>query len=616
MADSNLRRAADDKRGIPSNIYPQRSIPSTLDQQSTETRQPVPRVQTFHLPSPNHEPGSDSSASSFGHGSSHNIRDSGYNTDVSPATTSSPATTAPPRQHFVFDNIAHGDDDRAPHPSSAQPTPLSAFSDPRSPHAHVLNDSVPRGSPPLRLSPDIFRAQPTPGVRVCQISPRPASEASDTYRTQFDFESDDEADFRQKSYSAGNKLGIPGCKSHGPVRSRERYLDLSSVHSLESEDDENVFYSPGEHLNHLGVHASSQTTRGASSSAVRRRHFSTGEDSGEMGAWSLSCADPADETAGHRRRSLSESCSGKRIYAYNEHGFLGGEYWRHRQCHIQRDSALTCSQGFQPGYFDASRSVSCDSENVFTFDLDDIDDTDEAEEASGSHQKVSPAVPILREKPPQSPASRTRRRRVGICSSHVRTSSGLLLPCHGTIKGVSVSTQTPHQTSVLIDQLLSTPIALPNEAIGTAAGLLRRRSSESSAILGLPSGSAPLPDIVPTTGRDRSYSVPDFHTLERAARTRETGRQVGRELRRMSDDFNWSVLGPRRLSPVSEDFDGYPSSFPVTRPRGLLTRIWFAVQDTLVRRPIHRPDSSVDLTEHSTPDDESDDLADGRPTFD
>ncbi|KAH9507292.1 hypothetical protein Btru_056851 [Bulinus truncatus] len=162
-----------------------------------------------------------------------------------------------------------------------------------------------------------------------------------------------------------------------------------------------------------------------------------------------------------------------------------------------------------------------------------------------------------------------------------------------------------------------------------AASTLRRRSSASGALLGVPSsGGPPLPDIVPTTGRDRSNSVPDFHAYERAAR--ETGRQVGRELRRMSDEFNSvSFLGVRRLvsrsiffrglvvvifilyvcggaaSPVSEDFNGYSSSFPITRPRGFLHRVRSFIQENIGRGGLRRQDSSVDLTEQPTPEDDA-----------
>ncbi|GFS00600.1 hypothetical protein ElyMa_004559600 [Elysia marginata] len=97
---------------------------------------------------------------------------------------------------------------------------------------------------------------------------------------------------------------------------------------------------------------------------------------------------------------------------------------------------------------------------------------------------------------------------------------------------------------------------LPELPHGTAADRLRHYSDGSPA---WPGSTPPLPDIVPTCmARDRSASAPDL-------RARAAGREVGRELRRLSDEFFNTLQQRRRLSPVREDFGGHPASFPRMR---------------------------------------------------
>ncbi|XP_041351190.1 uncharacterized protein LOC121370143 [Gigantopelta aegis] len=71
--------------------------------------------------------------------------------------------------------------------------------------------------------------------------------------------------------------------------------------------------------------------------------------------------------------------------------------------------------------------------------------------------------------------------------------------------------------------------------------------------------SGPLPDIICNI-RDRSVSLPDVQALRRQ---REV--EVGRELRRISDEFHFRYHRRRFLPAVQENFDGEASSFPGAR---------------------------------------------------
>ncbi|XP_059154959.1 uncharacterized protein LOC131940338 [Physella acuta] len=529
-------------------------------------------------------------------------RDSGYNTDVSPATTVSPATHIPVRQHFTFDELPRSHCEGDEH----LPT-LSAFNAPRSPLAHVLDSPARdrrgfrRSTPPLRVSPEIFRTSASPASslgRGALPSPRPVSEASDVNTPLFDFDSEEEEDNRDKNETIGTLMPPPACRA---INRLEHSRSLVHYQGGEEDVDEKNSLSCSRYLEHWVQTSNMSVSRYGGLSARRRRHAS------EHIPQAAALHEPGEFHA-YRSQSFSDSLT-------------SGE--QSRSCQISRDSSL--SQGFQPGCRDTfmSRSSSYDSENVFTFDPDDIDDYQRTESSTvterrsaavnivhqrppqspASRYEKPPQSPASRyEKPPQSPASRQCRRRSFMASSHVRMSNGTLLPWAGTILGVSVSTQTPHMASLFIEEIVGTPLPLPlpYEAIGTAAATLRRRSSESGVHLGLHSSSAPLPDIIPTMGRDRSHSVPDFHALQRAERTAEAGRQVGRELRRMSDEFNFSFVAFRRLSPVNEElFDGHPSSYPSARGQsGVIRRLqWLWREATGRRVSLPRSGSSVDLSD-------------------
>ncbi|XP_070181746.1 uncharacterized protein [Littorina saxatilis] len=102
----------------------------------------------------------------------------------------------------------------------------------------------------------------------------------------------------------------------------------------------------------------------------------------------------------------------------------------------------------------------------------------------------------------------------------------------------TTATQTPHLHSQLIDQILAYPQEFPQSpnARGSAVRRLRYYSEgeESVNVSSLTNG--PLPDIVPVTHghRERSLSAPDLEAMQRQ---RAIAQEVGRELRRISDDF-------------------------------------------------------------------------------
>nr|KAG5693938.1 hypothetical protein BaRGS_008207 [Batillaria attramentaria] len=100
----------------------------------------------------------------------------------------------------------------------------------------------------------------------------------------------------------------------------------------------------------------------------------------------------------------------------------------------------------------------------------------------------------------------------------------------------TIATQTPHLHCQLIDQILDCPQGVPGCARGSAVRRLRYYSEGEETVgqSSLPHG--PLPDLVPVTHvtRERSLSAPDLETLQRQ---RLAAREVGRELRRISDEF-------------------------------------------------------------------------------
>ncbi|BFZ07364.1 hypothetical protein BsWGS_10403 [Bradybaena similaris] len=162
-----------------------------------------------------------------------------------------------------------------------------------------------------------------------------------------------------------------------------------------------------------------------------------------------------------------------------------------------------------------------------------------------------------------------------MCAQHIRIYSGV----RNTVNIVdTLRTSVPFTMSRRRD---SRKDSRPPAVDRTAANLLRRRQSDGAILQ--PQGSRPLPDIVPPE-RDRSMSVPDVQTMLRMHHARE----VGRELRRLSDDFHFRILMP----PVHEESGGLFSG--ITMFRNSFTNIV-----TFLRRPFRRPRPPVSRS-HST----------------
>lgn len=118
----------------------------------------------------------------------------------------------------------------------------------------------------------------------------------------------------------------------------------------------------------------------------------------------------------------------------------------------------------------------------------------------------------------------------------------------------TISTQTPHQNSQILQHAVNTlsdrfhPYDAPL-ARGTVHNRLRHNSDDY-----VPHD--PLPDLVPLAmGRDRSISLPDVPALREAQET-----EVGKELRRISDEFHFSYHTPRQarimIRPQAGSFPG------------------------------------------------------------
>lgn len=113
----------------------------------------------------------------------------------------------------------------------------------------------------------------------------------------------------------------------------------------------------------------------------------------------------------------------------------------------------------------------------------------------------------------------------------------------------SVGTQTPNPHCQLVQDALS------SKKVTVTRGRLRLQSEGEQVF-------HPLPDVVPIS-RDRSISLPDVPSLQRL----EHEQHVGRELRRISDDFHSVYLRRQRRRPRTRSEDPPASSrFSVDLP--------------------------------------------------
>lgn len=422
-------------------------------------------------------------------------RDSGYNTDVSPAATISPATNTSRQQHFVFDNISQSQvpelEDRLLSVAHIPPYVLSgnianaSQASGSQPSFRLLFEERSRSTPPLRLSPDIFRisASPQRAARPSvQASSRAVSESSDTHRGQYDFDSENEEDNHslRSSNIFGNQVSEQPKRAADSCETSGGFLGLQlPVLSQESddEDDDDVFYR-SDVLKDWGVPSEPQTPNCRSSVSLRRRRYcSTDDDNGsllgacggyELNDYTLSCSPSQSQD------QLRQSC----YDSDQEHQNDELQYVQKSttDCELDgnrgvsniftfphRERSFTSSQGFQPSFRETPASRN-NPENIFKSDPYDTDSDNDTNASRFRPTRHAPEL-VPQERSLHHPVPRSRCRRINVTAC-LRLSSGSLLPWSSTTDRVSVSTQTPHATSIMIQQILDTPVPFPNEARG------------------------------------------------------------------------------------------------------------------------------------------------------
>ncbi|BFZ07365.1 hypothetical protein BsWGS_10404 [Bradybaena similaris] len=415
-------------------------------------------------------------------------RDSGYNTDVSPAATISPATNTSRQQHFVFDNISQSQvpelEERLLSVAHIPPYVLSGNIANASqvsgsqPSFRLLFEERSRSTPPLRLSPDIFRisASPQRAARPCaQASSRAVSESSDTHRGQYDFDSENEDDSHnlRSSNIFGNQVSGQAKRAADSSEASVGFLGLQlPVPNQESddEDDDDVFYR-SDVLKEWGVASEPQTPKCRSSVSLRRRRYcSTDDDSGSLlgacGGYSCSPSQSQDQ--------LRQSCCDSDQEHQNDE--LQNKQMSTTGCELDgsrgasniftfphRERSFTSSQGFQPSFRETPASRN-NYENIFKSDPYDTDSDNDSNTSRFRPNRHAPEL-VLQERSSHHPVPRSRCRRINVTAC-LRLSSGSLLPWSSTTDRVTVSTQTPHATSIMIQQILDTPVPFPNEARG------------------------------------------------------------------------------------------------------------------------------------------------------
>lgn len=135
----------------------------------------------------------------------------------------------------------------------------------------------------------------------------------------------------------------------------------------------------------------------------------------------------------------------------------------------------------------------------------------------------------------------------------------------------TISTQTPHQHSQILQHAVSTlsdRFHPYEESIGrgTVHNRLRHNSDDY-----VPHG--PLPDVIPI-GRDRSVSLPDVPAWREAHET-----EIGKELRRISDEFHFSYHTPRQARIlIRPRFGCLPGAWN-------LGRLWDSLRDLFTPSP-------------------------------
>ncbi|XP_022332203.2 uncharacterized protein LOC111129941 [Crassostrea virginica] len=151
----------------------------------------------------------------------------------------------------------------------------------------------------------------------------------------------------------------------------------------------------------------------------------------------------------------------------------------------------------------------------------------------------------------------------------------------------SVGTQTPNPVS----QILCDAIERFHPYGHVRDSLTRNR--HNSAGDQNPSTSSPLPDIIPTS-RDRSVSLPDVPSLRQ-----QQEQAVGRELRRISDEFHDAIITRQRRPSIF----GGPQSFPGSA-RFNMANIWDSLRNFITSPVTVRHDDGDDNADDDDDDDE------------
>lgn len=144
----------------------------------------------------------------------------------------------------------------------------------------------------------------------------------------------------------------------------------------------------------------------------------------------------------------------------------------------------------------------------------------------------------------------------------------------------SVGTQTPTPTCQILNDVIDRfhPYGHIRDSL--------TRNRHNSAGEHNPSTSSPLPDIIPAS-RDRSVSLPDVPSLRQ-----QQEQAVGRELRRISDEFHYAFTTPPRRASVF----GGPRSFPGSA-RFNMANLWDSLRN-FISSPVSIRHDNDDENDH------------------
>lgn len=316
----------------------------------------------------------------------------------------------------------------------------------------------------LRQLP-LFNSPTSPGRAIqgeTPIKPQPLLESYDTNQVQSYCESNNE----DEDYI---KLHTRGIYSAPQIRSSDQSFDVRNQHNVQS------LYLKRDVDTDAGEKTFDTLKKWREFSEIQLRQNQDNDESflGACGGSDSECcalSAHAYEICDGEYQSLHlSSCesdrlsSGKTTATEND---IKDDFRNENSLCMRVEDSLTCSQGFQPGYFDTDAKDS-DSSSVFAADTDDIDDHEDT--GTSYITQVSHDLSISQERESPDTVASPRRRRVGVIRPHEFPRE----ICQSTSSfGVSVSTQTPHVTSIMIQQIMDMPVPLPNEARGESLAFL------------------------------------------------------------------------------------------------------------------------------------------------